>query len=425
MPTMNNQMAKLWLKSGREVPLMAGHPWIFSKGIERGPVREDGEQQREPGLVEVLAHDSKFLGIGAFNPHTSISVRMLGDGGMEKIETLSVKFLENRFLKLEILKKEFLSSGTTAYRLVNADADWLPGLIVDRYDEVFVFQIHTAGMDLFREQIIEALIKAFQPKAIVERSDIDSRKSDGLQSLPMKIHYGKIDRWGGRDEGLVKFTEHGVKFLADVLGGQKTGFFLDQRDARKKVGELANGKKVLNLFSYTGGFGLYAAINGAAGVTTVDVSERALELAQENFRLNGLDIDSKNGQKKYEFICADVFDYLADTPTCAGSDFDLIVCDPPAFAKSNDKVEQAIKAYTELNRHCMELLRPGGILVTSSCSGRISQDEFKDVIRISAGRAKKDVRVLAQLTQPFDHTERACFPEGRYLKTLVLQCIEY
>lgn len=406
---------------------MAGHPWIFSNAIIEGPFCEDGRRFEDVGLVDVRAHDGYFLGIGMYNPRTSISVRMLSlskNGKAEKNFIIDEKFFGGRFLELEKLKKEFLPGKTTAYRLVNADADYLPGLIVDRYgcgdDEsggVFVFQIHTAGMDLFRGEIVEALKMTFDCAAIVERSDIESRKSDGLQRLPVKIHYGKFD-------GPVEFMENGVKFLADVLNGQKTGFFLDQRDARRKVGELSKGKKVLNLFAYTGGFGLYAALNGAKKVVTLDVSEKALELARENFRLNGIKIEKAGAKSddKYEFVCADVFDYLGSGAVKTG-DFDLMICDPPAFAKSNDKIEQAKKAYTDLNKSCMELLDAGGILATCSCSGRISQEDFRDILRIASGRVKKDTRILANLSQPFDHTERLCFTEGRYLKTFILQAL--
>lgn len=398
---------------------MAGHPWIFSNAIIEGPICDDGRRFEDVGLVEVRAHDGYFLGIGMFNPRTSISVRMLAlshGGSVEKNFSVDEEFFSERFLALEKLKKEFLPTRTTAYRLANADADYLPGLIVDRYENVFVFQIHTACMDLFKNEIVEALKKNFDCEVIVERSDIESRKADGLQSLPVKIHHGKID-------GSVEFIENGVKFLADVLCGQKTGFFLDQREARQKAGELSKGKKVLNLFAYSGGFGLYAALNGAEKVVTLDSSEKALELAQENFRINGIDIDSKNGKEKYEFICGDVFDYLTESSAEAGQ-FDLIVCDPPAFAKSNDKIEQAKKAYTDLNKKCLKLLGDGGILVTSSCSGRISHEDFRDILRIAAGRIKKDARILANLSQPFDHTERLCFTEGRYLKTMILQVLD-
>lgn len=407
------------LSPQRETPVVAGHPWIFSKAIQKGPLDEAGAALVVPSLVNVLAHDGKFLGVGMYNPKTSIAIRMLSlaHGKNKKTGSLFIDadFFVKRFEALEKEKKEFLPSDTNGYRLVNADADWLPGLIIDRYNNVFVFQIHTAGMDAFRDQIIEALKTTFNPVAIVERSDIESRKADGLTSLPVKIHFGEIDE-------PVEFMENGVKFLADVLTGQKTGFFLDQREARKKVGELSKGKKVLNLFAYTGGFGVYAALNGAEKVTTVDISENALELAVKNFQLNGIKVQDKSNAEKYEFIAADVFEFLSEVDP---GYYDIIVCDPPAFAKSNDRMEQATKAYTDLNRRCLALLNEGGILLTSSCSGRLTQENFRDILRISAGRAGKDVRILANLSQPIDHTERAAFSEGRYLKTLVVQCLEH
>jgi len=395
---------------------MAGHPWVFSKGIEKGPIDMDGKQVKEVGLVKVYDGNNAFLGIGMYNPSTSISVRMLSIKKEDENNfQVDKNFFVKKFRAIERMKKEFLPIKTTAYRLVNADADWLPGLILDRYENVFVFQIHTAAMDMYREFIVEALKEVFEVEAIVERSDIDSRKADGLTSLPVKIHFGGI-------EGPIQFLENGVKFFADVLEGQKTGFFLDQREARKKVGELARGKKVLNLFSYTGGFGLYAALNGAAKVTTVDVSKSALTMAQENFRLNGLQIDDKKNFEKYDFVCADVFDFLSSINP---GDYDVIVCDPPAFAKSNDKIDEAKKAYTSVNRRCMELLKDDGILISCSCSGRITQEDFREILKFSAGRAKKDMRILSVLTQPFDHTERVSFPEGRYLKTFALQCLAH
>lgn len=404
------------LKPHKEAFVRAGHPWIFSNAILKSEINE-------VGLCQVLSNDNKNLGIGMFNPKTSISVRMLS-GDAEIV--VDKEFFTKRFLELDERKKRFLPDETTGYRLVNADADRLPGLIVDRYEDVFVFQIHTAGMDVFRDAIVEALKEAFDPAVIVERSDIDARKQDGLMPLPVKIHHGNID-------GPVLFKENGVKFFVDVLGGQKTGFFLDQREARCKIGELAKGKKVLNLFAYTGGFGLYAALNGATKVTTVDISESAIKLAKENFKINGLEVEDKVSGLRPDgllgspacggvFVCADVFDYLNNGKVNV-ENFDLIVCDPPAFAKSNDKVDQAKKAYTDLNMRCMELLNDGGILMTSSCSGRITQEDFRDILKIAAGRIPKDFRVLATLTQPFDHTERVCFPEGRYLKTFVLESI--
>lgn len=416
------------LKAGKEVPILGGHPWVFSHGVE------DSEVQVKPGeLVEVLAKNGRFLGMGLVGAGSSIKVRMIS---MEKLEKTDKDFFVKRFLELNESKKRHLPEGTNAYRIVYADADYLPGLIVDIYGDVLVFQIHTAGMDRLHTEIVEALKEAFKPKAIVERSDVEARRKEGIRVLPPELKHGEL-----AEDGLVLFQENDIKFYADVLTGQKTGFFLDQRDARKKVGELAGGKRVLNLFSYTGAFSVYAARGGAESVVSVDVSGAATEMAEKNFELNGFvqnnrleftpGSDTENEGKfsqtvaqesatKFSFVTSDVFAYLK---TVEKGQFDLIICDPPAFTKGVAKIEQAKKAYSEINQRCLELLEEGGILVTSSCSGRLVMEDFRNVLKIAAGKASKNVRVLAALGQAFDHTDKLAFPEGRYLKTLVLEVI--
>jgi 23S rRNA (cytosine1962-C5)-methyltransferase len=293
---------------------------------------------------------------------------------------------------------------------VHAEADGLPGLIVDRYANTFVFQIHTIGMDRFRGEIVDALIATFKPDAIVERSDIDSRTREGLGPLPPKIHHGTV-------ADAVSLQEHGLTFLADVVKGQKTGFFLDQREARRVVGTLSKGKRVLNLFGYSGAFSVHAAKGGAAFVTTVDMSHAALELAERQFTLNGFD---PTDELKYSFLEADVMDLLARNEL-EGGPYDIIICDPPAFAKTDAQVEKALKAYAEVNAACLRALAPGGILVTSSCSGRVTTEDFRNTLKLAAGRSKREVRLLNFLGQPFDHAELLAFPEGRYLKCAVLE----
>lgn len=391
----------LKLKPGKSMPVIAGHPWIFSNAI-------DIVVDAEPGtIVEVHAHDGMALGLGTWNANTSIRVRMLSRNINEKIDE---EFFSARFQQLETWKRSRLPAETNGYRLIHAEADGLPGLIVDRYDDVFVFQLHTAGMDRLRAEIIAALTDTFKPRAIVERSDIEVRKVEGLKDQPVAIRLGTID-------GLVPFQESGLTFLADVMHGQKTGFFLDQRDARRRLESVAKGHRVLNLFGYTGAFSLYAARGGATFVATVDVSHQALELAQKNFEANKFDAED---DKKFLFLEADVFDLLKDKD-CPGGPYDLIVCDPPALAKTEAHLPQAIRAYTDLNIACLSRLEPGGILVTSSCSGRVTPDDFRSLLRIAAGRAGRDVRVLDWITQPVDHAERLAFPEGRYLKTAILE----
>lgn len=393
-------MEKIVLKPSKDVPIRAGHPWIFSEAIAQDVTGEAGM------LVEIISDKNEFLGIGTWNGNTSIRVRLL----TRERETIDASFFQKRFTKLDAWKRPRLPSLTDGYRLVHAEADGLPGLIVDRYDQTIVFQLHTAGMDRLRTEVVQALKETFQPQAIVERSDIEVRKQEGLSDQPISVHLGTIDQ-------PVLFKENGLTFLADVLAGQKTGFFLDQRDVRIAVGQRAKDKRVLNLFGYSGAFSVHAMNGGAKFVTTVDVSRKALELAQRNVELNKFDPEDES---TCLFLEADVLDLLRDEKI-PGAPYDLIICDPPAFAKTSRHLPQAIKAYTDINAACLRQLKPGGILVTSSCSGRLTPEDFRSLLRIAAGRAKRDVRLLDWIGHPIDHAERLAFPEGRYLKTAVLE----
>jgi 23S rRNA (cytosine1962-C5)-methyltransferase len=389
------------LKSGKDIPLRAGHPWVFSNAIDKV------EGAPGPGdIVVVKSAKGELLGLGTWNGMNSIRIRLLTHDVSEKIDA---DFFTKRFVKLAEWKESHLPPNTNGYRLVHAEADGLPGLIVDRYADVFVFQIHTVGMDQLREVVLEAL-KTLTPSAIVERSDVEARLREGLKTLAPTVHVGSVN-------GPVAFQEHGLKFFADVLNGQKTGFFLDQRDARARVGALSKGKRVLNLFGYTGAFSVHAAKGGANFVATVDVSTPALEMAEKQFKANGFDPDDET---KYLFLEADVLD-LMRSDSLEGGPYDVIVCDPPAFAKTDAQVPNAIKAYTEVNTACLRHLKPGGMLVTSSCSGRVSSEDFRSLLRLAAGRAGREVRLLDFLGQPVDHAERLAFPEGRYLKTAILE----
>jgi 23S rRNA (cytosine1962-C5)-methyltransferase len=300
---------------------------------------------------------------------------------------------------------------TTGYRICHADADGMPGLVVDRYADTIVFQIHTAGMERMKEMVVKAIQEAFHPKAIVERSDMDSRSQEGLKNLPAHVHHGKV-------EGPVEFLENGVSFYADVLEGQKTGFFLDQRLARVRIGALSRDRKVLNLFGYTGAFSVHAALGNAAQVTTVDSSKSALEMAKRNLTLNGFDPEDTS---KFQFLEADVLEQFRNK--AFKNEYDLIVCDPPAFAKSERNVEKALEAYQQLNQRCLWMLKEGGILITSSCSGRVSAEEFRKILKMACGRTGRDTRLLEFYEQPSDHTEKLSFPEGRYLKTAIMEVL--
>lgn len=402
MPTL--PVAKL--KLGKDVPVRAGHPWVFSEAIQEAPQAEAG------ALVEVQDGRGQTLGLGMWNPHTSIRIRLLSRDVHHPIDTA---FFFARFQRLLSWKKTRLPPATTGYRLVHAEVDELPGLIIDRYANAFVFQIHTAGMDRFRSHIIEALLQLgakeqISPLLIVERSDIDARTQEGIRPRQPEIHHGELP------ESII-FEEYGLRFLADVLHGQKTGFFLDQRETRHRVFTLAQEKRVLNLFGYTGAFSVHALLGGASFVQTVDASRPALEGCEAQMRLNGID---PHNEARVGLLEADIFELLTEEDL-PGGPYDLIICDPPALAKSASHVPQALKAYTFLNSACLKHLKPGGILVASSCSGRVEPEDFRNALRLASGRAGRTVRLLDWMSQPIDHAERLAFPEGRYLKTAILE----
>lgn len=396
----------------KEIPLLGGHPWVFSGAtfsVGKSSPSSDVSNLPPGSLVKILSSTGEELGIGTYNPLTNIRVRILSRNPNEEIDEA---FFAKKFLELDTWKKKYLPPDTSGYRLVHAEADGLPGLIIDRYGDTFVFQIHTAGMEQFRTNIIDALKKNFSPKNIVERSDIEVRKLEGLKDMPIVTHMGDVSK-------PIPFMENGHTFLVDVLHGQKTGFFLDQRDARTEAGKLASGKQILNLFCYTGAFSVYCAQGGASHITSIDISDQALAQAKENFRANGI---SPDNAEKFTFEKHDIFK-LMETNTTLRKLHDMIICDPPALAKSAAHLTNAIKAYTALNQYCFSHLDKGGILITSSCSGRITQEDFRNLLRLAAGRLGRIVRILKWITQPPDHGELLNFPEGRYLKTAVLEVV--
>lgn len=404
---------------GREVPLLAGHPWIFSNGVKSAPPISAGS------LVEVRSSDDRFLGIGTFHPGNTIRVRILN----RTQEPIEKDFFTRRFLSLLDRKRRFLPPQTDGFRLVHADADHLPGLIVDLYADTAVLQIHTAGMEGFRDWIVQALVELPEIQRVVERSDVEARRAEGLSLLSPIVHRGIVKE-------PVKFQEQGMVMLADVMEGQKTGFFLDQREARALVRETAQGMRVVNLFSYSGAFGIAARVGGAAEVINVDSSEAALQWGVQMFLANGID----PAKEKVSFHQGDVFQYLeselsrssersysnSQVSGDASSAKRLplyVICDPPAFAKSRINLEGAKKAYLRLNTLCFQLLQSGDLFLTSSCSGMLSQEEFLHLLRLAAGRAGKEARILRILGQSPDHTRTLAFPEGVYLKTVLLEVL--
>lgn len=386
------------LKEKKDRPIAAGHPWIFSNAIQHADTCDVG------GLVHVYSSTGAYVGVGMYNPHSAIRVRILS----RTTDTINEQYLMRSFKTLDAQKRALLPADTTGYRIAHGDADYLPGLIVDRYADVLVFQIHTAGMDRMRSLIVSALQKTFTPQAIVERSDVDVRLQEGLSDMPVHVHHGKID-------GSVDFSECGMRFRADVMDGQKTGFFLDQRSTRCAIRDFAKGRDVMNLFCYSGASSVAAALGGAHSVVSVDVSKYALQQAEEHFNVNG--IDSANG--RYPLVKADVFTYLKKP----SAEVDCIICDPPSFAKSAAKTANALHGYSNLNAACLSRLKPNGILITSSCSGRVTQEMFHEALRFAAGKSGRDVQILGFLGHAPDHTDRIAFPEGRYLKTYILRVL--
>lgn len=392
---------KLILKSGRDRTVRAGHPWIFSGAIDAAK-----SEPAEAGVVDVFAAEGPFLIRGLYSPKSQISVRALTADADESVDA---GFFASRLRQAAALRSWlFDGSGTDACRLVHGEADFLPGLVIDRYADVCAVQISNAGMETFRDEIVAALCEIVKPSGIYERSDIGVRREEGLDERTGLL-FGEVpDR--------VVIAEHGAKYEVDVRAGQKTGFFLDQKENRARLAAFAKGKRVLNCFSYTGGFSVAAGLAGAASVASVDASHAALEIAERNLELNDLD------PSVHELVQADVFEYLEGLKN-EKRQFDVIVLDPPAFAKSKKDLVSGLKAYTRLNEQALKLLAPGGILATFSCSHHVDLMAFSNMLHIAAGRAGRRVQILETRFASPDHPVSVHFPEGQYLKGYIARVL--
>ncbi len=385
------------LKPGREKSLLLRHPWIFSGAI----ARVEGEPASGE-TVMVLSARGEVLGQAAYSPSSSIRARMWTFAADEPID---VEFFQRRILAAVRLREQVIPAGETdALRLVHAESDGLPGLIVDRYRDVLSVQLLTAGAERWREQIFQILAGLPNVTQIVERSDAEVRTLEGLPERNGQVY-------GPAFDGKVEICENGLKFGVDVLAGQKTGFYVDQRRNRQRVRELCAGREVLNCFCYTGGFSAYALAGGATRVTSIDSSEDALRQVPQNLALNSLPAEQ-------EIIKGDVGHVLRSFRDSRRS-FDLIVLDPPKFAPTAAQAERAARGYKDINLLGFKLLRPGGLLVTFSCSGGISADLFQKIVAGAALDAGVDARILETLHQGPDHPVALNFPEGTYLKGLV------
>jgi len=391
-------LRRVFLKKGREGPFLKGHPWIFSGAIER---TEDGSDV--PGVTDVIDSQGSWIARGLYNPKSQIRVRIFT---WEK-EEIDKAFFIRRISQAAALRESHLSSATDAYRLVNGEGDFLPGLVVDRYANFLVCQFFTAGIDFLKATVIEALFEIFPAMGIYERSEGGVREEEGLPAATGVLK-------GEEPPDLIEIKENDLKFLVDVRSGQKTGFFLDQRDHRLLLSSLAPDKMILNCFAYTGGFTIYALAGKAREVISVESSRPALELAERNVRLNGF------SSPQNHWIKADAFSYLKGSRT----EFDIVVLDPPSLAHRRADVEPAAGSYKFLNLHSFRLIKPGGLLITFSCSPHLSSDLFQKIVFGAAVDAGRKVQALKRLGHPIDHAVSLHHPEGEYLKGLLLRVLE-
>jgi 23S rRNA (cytosine1962-C5)-methyltransferase len=385
----------LVIKAHAAKRLKTGHPWIFSNELTRLP------KELEPGqAVDVQNHRGEWIGRGYFNPRSLIAVRLLNG---ERTE-INEDFLEEKITRAQALREQWLG-GEEAYRVVYGEADGLPGLIIDRYGPVWVAQFLTAGMDRLTEPVLRILIKRFRPAAVVARNDTASRALEGLVQ-EKRLLYGALP-------SPLVILKNGLSFEVDVWEGQKTGFFLDQSENYRCLDGMVQGARVLDAFCYTGAWGLHAARYGAREVIGLDSSEKAVHGAQVNARQNGL-------ASVFTILQEDVFDGLRRLYETKER-FDCIILDPPAFAKSRQKVKEATRGYKEINRLAMMLLSSGGVLVTCSCSHLISQSSFRDILVSAAADAKRSFYITSWRTQGRDHPIDLAIPETQYLKCVILQ----
>ena len=369
------RLPRIILKKGKEKPLLRGHPWVFSGAVAKI------EGDVSPGDVgEVYSKEGQFLGIGHLNPHSQIILRLL----TQKKEPINLQFFKERVSQAAVLRETWLRGKTNAYRMVNGEGDFLPGLIVDRYGETFVLQSLTAGMERLKGALTDLLVNDFLPESVYERSDVATRREEGLREVSGLL-YGKevSDR--------VEIEEYGCRFRVDVKKGQKTGFYLDQRENRYSLKEFSLGKRVLDCFCYTGAFSVYGGLGGAKEVTLIDSSEEALAVAEEHFELNQL------GKIPRQLIRGDAFKVMRNLGP--GPGYDIVILDPPPFAKKKGHLPSASRGYKDLNLLAFRLLKKEGLLFTFSCSHHMSWDLFQKILFFcSSGCRKKGPTLSSQRT---------------------------
>lgn len=386
-----------------ERAIRQGHPWLFDQAI-----RQQSRKGHPGDLAVIFDRQRRFLAVGLYDPHSPIRVRVLQRG---EPATINRDWFQARLATAAQLRAPLQKDDTTGYRLIHGENDGLPGLVVDRYDQTLVLKLYTPAWIPHLRDVLSALADVAPAERLV------LRLGRAMQEQPQHL-YGLSDGailFGPNLDGPIVFRENGLRFEADPIQGQKTGFFLDQRENRARVEKLASGKTVLNVFAYTGGFSLYAARGGARAIVSVDVSRPALEAAVRNFTLNGDHPSVAAATDKHEVLAEDAFEALArlgHSRRCFG----LVIVDPPAFAKKRAEVERALSAYGRLTRLGLGVLQPGGMLALASCSSRVSADEFFAAVHRAAARAGRPLREIERTGHPLDHP--IGFKEGAYLKCL-------
>ena len=395
-------MNKIILHKGKDKAAWQLHPWVFSGAIHRVY-----GQPASGEIVSVFNIENEFVAYGTYNSGSRVAVRLLEwDPNHQSVDE---QWWRNRVQKAVASRKHLLHDDNNCARLIFAEADFLPGLIADKYADFISIQVHSSGVEQVKGIIVNELAKLLSPKGIYERSDLRSREHEGLPDTNGLL-------WGELPPEFVDIKENGIDYQVNIIEGQKSGFYCDQRDNRRLTAQYAKGKRVLDCFCYSGGFTLNALQAGAAHVTSVDSSALALETLERNMALN------KFALSQHKSVQSDVNKYLRQLGE-EGDKFDLIVLDPPKYAPSRSALDKASRAYKDLNRRGLMLLESGGLLATFSCSGAMDMNIFKQVIAWAALDAGKEIQFIRQFTQPEDHPVRASFPEGEYLKGLLVRVL--
>jgi 23S rRNA (cytosine1962-C5)-methyltransferase len=387
-------MKKIYLKPGKEIPVKFRHHWIFS-----GAVKNAHDKISDGDIVAVYSDRNELLGHGYFNNTTTIQIRMLNFSGQDPLESI-----KENISNAVALRNKVFGDDTNTYRVINGEGDLIPGLVVDRYNTVLVIQIATVGIEALKPMLVETLIEATKDwgiESIYEKSNMPARGKDGLQNFAGFV-------WGKEISSTV-VLENNIKFEVDFIKGQKTGLFLDMREMRKLVGEYTKGRTVLNCFSYSGGFSLYAAVGGAKSVTSVDSDDGAIALSKRNFEINDLKVPHLP-------IAVDAFKFLNDDPL----QYDFIILDPPAFAKKKDDIPQAKRGYGQINRLVLSKIPKGSFLLTCSCSYHLDKEEFEQVVKKAASDARRSAKIISKHHLASDHPININHTEVDYLKSILL-----